>query len=132
MSPRPRDGGEARLREAIDDGRTGDKVPFPDPAAAPLGTDAEAGGSATVDAGASRSAARDSGVVDPAASAHHHEPVPGDAPSPPRGAAIVDERSRRIDGGLTDGAKWRIRKAVVAVSGALLVLAVAVILVVAD
>ncbi|HEV7274917.1 MAG TPA: hypothetical protein VGN80_01385 [Devosiaceae bacterium] len=34
----------SRLRRDIDSGRTGDKVDFPDPAAAPLGTDAEAGG----------------------------------------------------------------------------------------
>jgi hypothetical protein len=33
-----------QLRAAIDSGRTGDKVAFPDPAAAPLGTDAEAAG----------------------------------------------------------------------------------------
>ena len=33
-----------RLRHDIDNGRTGDKVDAPDPAAAPLGTDAEAGG----------------------------------------------------------------------------------------
>lgn len=33
-----------RLRSAIDEGRTGDKVPFSDPAAAPLGTDDEAAG----------------------------------------------------------------------------------------
>lgn len=32
------------LREDIDRGLTGDKVPGSDPAAAPLGTDAEAGG----------------------------------------------------------------------------------------
>ena len=32
------------LRARIDAGVTGDKVPFPDPAAAPLGTDAEAAG----------------------------------------------------------------------------------------
>ena len=32
------------LRAAIDRGLTGDKVPGSDPAAAPLGTDAEAGG----------------------------------------------------------------------------------------
>ncbi|MBV9783455.1 MAG: hypothetical protein JO264_06510 [Acidisphaera sp.] len=35
----------ARLRDAIDRGRTGDKVKADDPAAAPLGTDAEAGSS---------------------------------------------------------------------------------------
>ncbi|MGE5537011.1 MAG: hypothetical protein ACM30I_00215 [Gemmatimonas sp.] len=34
----------ARLRAKIDAGRTGDKVPAMDPAAAPLGTDAEAAG----------------------------------------------------------------------------------------
>ena len=33
-----------RLRDDIDSGRTGEKVPGSDPAAAPLGTDAEAGG----------------------------------------------------------------------------------------
>ena len=33
-----------QLRYAIDHGAAGDKVDFPDPAAAPLGTDAEAGG----------------------------------------------------------------------------------------
>lgn len=33
-----------RLRGDIDAGRTGDKVPFSDPAAAPLGTDDEAAG----------------------------------------------------------------------------------------
>ncbi|HEY1340953.1 MAG TPA: hypothetical protein VGF59_25750 [Bryobacteraceae bacterium] len=34
-----------QLRHDIDRGRTGDKVDFPDPAAAPLGTDEEAAGS---------------------------------------------------------------------------------------
>ena len=36
-----------RLRADIDSGRTGDKVAFPDPSAAPLGTDEEAGGVTT-------------------------------------------------------------------------------------
>ena len=36
-----------QLRADIDAGRTGDKVAFPDPAAAPLATDAEAGGQGT-------------------------------------------------------------------------------------
>lgn len=36
----------SQLRKDIDSGRTGDKVAFVDPAAAPLGTDAEAGGNA--------------------------------------------------------------------------------------
>lgn len=34
----------SQLRHEIDSGKTGDKVDFVDPAAAPLGTDAEAGG----------------------------------------------------------------------------------------
>jgi hypothetical protein len=34
----------SRLRHEIDAGRTRDKVAFPDPATAPLGTDDEAGG----------------------------------------------------------------------------------------
>ena len=34
----------AQLRRDIDSGETGDKAGFPDPSAAPLGTDAEAGG----------------------------------------------------------------------------------------
>ncbi|MFZ5739588.1 hypothetical protein BJ123_11174 [Rhodopseudomonas thermotolerans] len=33
-----------QLRAEIDAGRAGDKMPWPDPAAAPLGTDDEAGG----------------------------------------------------------------------------------------
>jgi len=33
-----------RLRADIDSGRTGDKIPAPDPASAPLGTDEEAAG----------------------------------------------------------------------------------------
>lgn len=35
-----------QLRDAIDRGATGSKVPYPDPAAAPLGTDDEAAGAA--------------------------------------------------------------------------------------
>lgn len=34
----------SELRKDIDRGKTDDKVAYPDPAAAPLGTDAEAGG----------------------------------------------------------------------------------------
>jgi hypothetical protein len=34
----------AQLRDDIDSGRTGEKVDWPDPAAAPLGTDEEAAG----------------------------------------------------------------------------------------
>jgi hypothetical protein len=38
----------AQARAAIDRGETGDKIAHPDPATAPLGTDAEAGGAAIV------------------------------------------------------------------------------------
>lgn len=41
-----------QLRDAIDSGKTGEKVAFPDPAAAPLETDAEAGGTPTTFAAA--------------------------------------------------------------------------------
>lgn len=44
----------SRLRHAIDKGESADKVAFPDPAAAPLGTDAEAGGRPPTGAEASR------------------------------------------------------------------------------
>jgi hypothetical protein len=45
MSEQDRDPKTAdRLRKDIDRGRAGDKTDYPDPAAAPLGTDAEAGG----------------------------------------------------------------------------------------
>jgi hypothetical protein len=37
----------AQLKHKIDSGQTGDKVAFPDPAMAPLGTDEEAGGNPT-------------------------------------------------------------------------------------
>lgn len=44
----------AQLRDDIDSGRTGDKVAATDPAAAPLGTDAEAGGTAPTGKAAAR------------------------------------------------------------------------------
>ena len=43
-SPRSGPAEATRLRDDIDRAATGDKVAFSDPAAAPLGTDAEAGG----------------------------------------------------------------------------------------
>lgn len=56
----------ARLRDAIDAGLTGDRIPSGDPAAAPLGTDAEAAG---------------------------NPPQPGDAPPQPA-AAIPDGHAK--------------------------------------
>jgi hypothetical protein len=43
-SPRTASHRSENLRDDIDQGRTGDKVPFRDPAAAPLGADDEAAG----------------------------------------------------------------------------------------
>lgn len=62
-----------QLRHHIDQGRTGDKVSHPDPSAAPLGTDAEAGGV---------SPSRAEVVLDAAASAHrrHRPQVPNLGP----------------------------------------------------
>jgi hypothetical protein len=47
-------GAAARTRNAIDSGRTADKVPGLDPAAAPLGTDAESAGAPAAAEPASR------------------------------------------------------------------------------
>jgi hypothetical protein len=44
MGPDPGKANTDQLRDDINKGRTGDKVCFPDPAAAPLGTDDEAAG----------------------------------------------------------------------------------------
>ena len=63
-----------RLRKDIDSGLTGDKVNFPDPATAPLGTDSEAAGIPT----------------DPTAisDAHRYETRNLEAPKQDRGAAL--------------------------------------------
>jgi hypothetical protein len=47
----------SQVRDRIDRGETGDKIAFEDPAAAPLGTDAEAAGSSTDPEHIARSAA---------------------------------------------------------------------------
>lgn len=70
-----------RLRADIDAGRTGDKVPFPDPAAAPLGTDDEAG-----------NAARGHHPL----RAHLADEAPGDADKGSLGSG-TDERGRPYD-----------------------------------
>ncbi|PSC06129.1 hypothetical protein SLNSH_04820 [Alsobacter soli] len=43
-TPRPEAPTTSQVRHAIDSGQTADKVAFPDPAAAPLGSDDEAAG----------------------------------------------------------------------------------------
>lgn len=55
-----------QIRSAIDSGATGEKVGYPDPAAAPLGTDAEAGG---------HSPTRTERAMEANAQVKHHDPV---------------------------------------------------------
>ena len=63
----------AQIRQAIDSGLTGEKVGFPDPATAPLGTDSEAAGQVPT----ARERAVDS------AETHYRPP-----PVPPNGIAL--------------------------------------------
>ena len=84
-----------RLRHDIDSGRAGDKVPFIDPAAAPLGTDEEAGGhppSAQQRQWTQQAEANPSGAFSP-----------------------VDERGRTISGELTTSSWFWIYVAIAAV-----------------
>lgn len=68
VRPRP---APARLRDKIDSGATGEKVGFSDPAAAPLGTDAEAGGA--------RLSAAEMAKIDPVANSDQMEkPTPAE------------------------------------------------------
>lgn len=92
--------GTDRLRGDIDEGRMRDKVPFPDPAAAPLGTDDEAAG---MPAGTGRRAVA---------------AVPAGAPGP---GGSTDERGRAYDdkGATVPGVSF-----VTAVVGLLLVVAI--------
>ena len=69
-------GNAAQARAAIDRGATGDKIAHPDPATAPLGTDAEAGGAAR--AGAPIAPTLEVQNADPAARAMAE--APGTAP----------------------------------------------------
>ena len=69
-----------RLHEDINRGRTGDKVPFHDPSAAPLGTDDEAAGMPPTREEIEMARA---------------EEIGGDASRAP---AVTDERSRDYDG----------------------------------
>lgn len=74
-----------QLRARIDEGATGDKVPASDPAAAPLGTDAEAGGSRLDPADIARDM-RDGGPPEPPAAAQNAR---GPAAGRTRTAAFV-------------------------------------------
>lgn len=73
----------SRLRKEIDSGKAGDKTAFPDPAASPLGTDDEAGGSPpTADQVrlAARHELRQDGVDAPAVSDERARTITGEGP----------------------------------------------------
>lgn len=78
LFPEPGASASQRKRDAIDRGLESDKVNYPDPATAPLGADAEAGGEASPRQPASAGAARPESA-----------PRPND-PSPPP-ALIIDK-----------------------------------------
>lgn len=98
-------GSASRLREAIDSGGTADKVPFPDPAAAPLGTDDEAAGTPP---GATRTGAA-------------HRSATAGATAPP----AVDERGRPFDDRGVEFPGTSFSTAVMVLMGLIAVLAVA-------
>lgn len=68
----------SQARKRIDRGKTHDKVNFPDPAAAPLGTDEEAGGARTSEEDIARSVR----AGEPSEKVHR----PGEASAPPKGS----------------------------------------------
>ena len=70
-----RSGNPDLLRHAIDSGRTGDKVDFPDPAAAPLGTDDEAAGTPPTRRDVAVSLAQESARPDLRPKATGHWPI---------------------------------------------------------
>jgi hypothetical protein len=67
----------SQARKDTDSGKTHDKVNFPDPAAAPLGTDEEAGGART----AEEDIAESERHLRPGVNKHR----PGEASAPPKG-----------------------------------------------
>lgn len=67
----------SQARKRIDSGKTHDKVNFPDPAAAPLGTDEEAGGAST----SPEDIAAAESELEPSMKRHR----PGEASAPPKG-----------------------------------------------
>ncbi|ETX29021.1 hypothetical protein [Roseivivax isoporae] len=74
-----------RLRKDIDEGRTGDKIGFPDPAAAPLGTDDEAAGSAPTPEQLQHAADMEAGRIPEARdSSVDRRPISGGEGTPPR------------------------------------------------
>ena len=76
-----------RLKADIDSGRTGDKVAFPDPSAAPLGTDDEAAGSPPTPervAEACESELRATQEIGPSAGEERSRRIDGEADGLPR------------------------------------------------
>lgn len=73
---------QEQLRARIDAGQTGDKVAYPDPAAAPLDTDEEAGGASSRLDPASLSDRERTAMAEP------HRPRPGPHGTPGIGSAI--------------------------------------------
>ena len=69
-----------RLRQEIDAGKAGDKQGFPDPAAAPLGTDAEAGGAPPTEAEIAERPNADQARPDLRPISPSAEPGPGSRP----------------------------------------------------
>jgi hypothetical protein len=94
-----------QLRDAIDRGKAGDKVAYPDPAAAPLGTDDEAAGTPPQpdevrQAMRQERRGRERGPAETDAHASPHGPGSGPTPYPAikaRGAEInLKTRTQRI------------------------------------
>ena len=75
-SPRETGTSWSQVRDRIDRGETGDKRAVGDPAAAPLGTDAEAGGVSTPPESVARSAAAETAGTAARAAAQGHTPRP--------------------------------------------------------
>ncbi len=89
MTPQPSPPRTAdRLRHDIDSGQGSDKVPFPDPAASPLGTDDEAAGRPPSDAEMALAAA------------HEVRPIEGVSP------AVAEERDRGLSEAPRDRVRW--------------------------
>ncbi|MBS7539496.1 hypothetical protein [Ancylobacter lacus] len=119
-----------RLRHDIDRGLTGDKVPFPDPAAAPLGTDDEAAGTPAspeaiaharrVEAGGD--ARRGPAVTDESTRGYSGEAHPPGAVAPGGGASGVLAGDGIRSSAKSAAKRWR---AIWMLAGAVLIVAVA-------
>lgn len=75
-NPRESPASWSQVRDRIDRGETGDKRAVEDPAAAPLGTDAEAGGASTPSEAIARSAAAETAGAAASAVAQGRTPRP--------------------------------------------------------